>query len=171
MLSRATLCVLVTVFVAFPPSAGAATTAIAREATIAKSSRIPTPDATILEQGCPDGGGPCSAGRLLYIPRGTSAFSREHELGHAFDAQYLDAGERFALQHRMGLPDGPWIRGTGMTADGYSSPSEWMADAYAACRLGLIPGRRWTTAYGYEPTKRQHRVVCGTLSRAGRDLA
>jgi hypothetical protein len=133
------------------------------------SHEIPAPVVAIVADSCPDGSGmPCASQseRVAYIPDGTSRFSREHELGHIFDAEYMDAGERQRFETLVGL-SGPWIQGTGM--EGTKSPAEWFADAYAACRLHLTPGSNWTLAYGYDPSKREHRAVCGFMARAARD--
>lgn len=129
---------------------------------------IPSPKVTVLAESCPDGsGGPCAnqESRTIYLPTGTSSFAREHELGHIFDVQYLSEGERNRFQ-TLAKIKGEWNPGTGATAAGMRSPAERFADAYAACRLGLVPGANWTVGYGYNPTRKQHRAVCGFLRRA-----
>lgn len=136
----------------------------ADDAAIASRSGIPSPRATIIHAPCPDVGGSCAyADGRVYLARGASRFARQHELGHVFDTQFLDEGERNKLQRLLGLPRGPWFDGTG---EGSASPSEMFADAYAACRLQLDPMGLWQVSYGYLPTRRQHRLVCATIVRA-----
>lgn len=144
-------------------------------ATIAAIAALAVPNATIIPEACPNGSGmPCAerATATIYVPDGTSRFGREHELGHLFDAQFLDDGERNALKRAMGLPvSRPWSTGTGLTAGGLASPSEKFADLYAACRLRMDPDRRWETGYDYQPSRRALRLACGVLARAGADHA
>jgi hypothetical protein len=61
----------------------------------------------------------------IFLPGNTDyAFIEQHELGHAYDRDFLDAGER----HRIGV------------ALGYRGwPEEAFADFYAGCRLRLDP--------------------------------
>lgn len=128
---------------------------------------IPAPNATLVRAPCPDGSGvPCTIRTTdtVYVPAGTSRFAVQHELGHLYDEQRLDDGERAKLQRLMGLPPGPWRAGTGLA--GVRSPSERFADAYAACRLRLDPEGRWESAYDYQPTSRQHARMCRTIARA-----
>lgn len=163
---------LALVFLAAPASAQAS------EAAIASRSGIPTPALTLVSQPCPEGGlevsgVSCSyaAQGLAYSPVEEGAFIREHEIGHVFDVQYLDDGERSKLTRDMGLGAAPWYHATGLDCVGAACPSEWFADAYASCRLRLDPRREWTTSYDYQPSERRNRIVCGTIRRAGRDLA
>lgn len=131
---------------------------------------IPAPAVVTVAASCPDGSGaPCSAGSTIYIPPGTEPFALQHEIGHAFDAYYLDAGERHRFQTLAKTDGGLWSPGTGMTPEGLRSPAEKFADAYAACRLGLTPSENWTESYGYMPTRKQHRAVCSFIKRAALD--
>lgn len=135
---------------------------------------IPSPRALVVYGPCPDAtaASACTYADqgLIYAPKGTSRFAIEHERGHVFDQQLLGPGERHALQGAMGLPESrPWRTGTGLTAEGLSSPSERFADLYAACRLRLDPETRWESAYDYQPSRRAFRHACGVVRRAGRD--
>lgn len=128
---------------------------------------IIAPTATIVREPCPDPDAPseCVIGSTIYYPANASRFALEHGRGHVFDHEYLDDGERHKLARLMGA-SGPWrVEGaTGLA--GLHAPSERFADAYAACRLGLDPETRWESGYDYQPTRRQLRRVCGTISRA-----
>jgi hypothetical protein len=102
-------------------------------------------------------------------------FARLHELGHAFDATMMDAGERERFSRILRLRDLLWTwsyeEGGALIQDP-GTLAEKFADAYAACRLGLRvgSGRPWETGYGYYPTARQHRRACALVSAAARDL-
>lgn len=152
------------------PNARAAT-----EDAVAARSGIPTPRATVIDAPCPYtddeiSGVACaySDTATIYAPHDEGAFILEHELGHIFDVQYLDDGERHALVRALGLTAGPWDRGSGLDG-GNTSPIEWFADAYAACRLRLDPRHKWETAYDYQPSAKRHRKVCGIIRRASVD--
>lgn len=164
--------VLAPVF-AFCALAFCAPAASASDVTVADASRIPTPHALVITAACPDMDGQATAGACsfpdgrVYLPAGTDQFARQHELGHIFDAQYLDAGERNRATRLLGFPAGtPWRNGTGL--GGFDSPHELFADAYAACRLGLDPMSEWETSYDYAPTRRELRAMCGFIRRAAR---
>jgi hypothetical protein len=104
-------------------------------------------------------------------------FTRAHELGHAFDATMMDAGERERFVRLAGLfaDDELWastyVDEQGRLLDVGESPAEVFADAYASCRIGQIiaPGHQWETSTGYQPTAHVERVICGMITRAGRD--
>jgi hypothetical protein len=130
--------------------------------------------------GCYIGIGEADANGVVYAHGATftvdrTRFTRLHELGHAYDATMMDAGERNRFARLMGMNDLLWtwaddVDGVLIQAPG--TPAEKFADAYAACRMGLIvgSGHTWWTGYGYFPTARQHRRICGLITRAGRDL-
>lgn len=104
-------------------------------------------------------------------------FTKAHELGHAFDATMLDAGERERFVRLTGMfaDDELWVSTyvdeLGRLLDAGNSPAEVFADAYASCWTGQIiaPGHEWTTSTGFMPTARNERLICGMISRAGRD--
>jgi hypothetical protein len=103
-----------------------------------------------------------------------SRFARLHELGHAYDATMMDAGERNRFASLMDMSDLLWTWSDdidGAIVQSPGTPAEKFADAYAACRMGLVvgSGHTWWTGYGYFPTARQHRRICGVITRAGRD--
>jgi hypothetical protein len=102
-------------------------------------------------------------------------FAVLHELGHAYDATMMDAGERNRFARLAGMNDLLWTWSddvNGALVQGSGTPAERFADAYAACRMALVvgSGHTWWTSYGYLPTARQHRRICKTIARAGRDL-
>lgn len=89
-----------------------------------------------------------------------------HEMGHSFDLVVMRTRHRRAFKRTMGLRRPGWFAGK-------VAPSELFAEAYALCaRFG---SRRPSAArlgytgsiYGYRPTRRQHRVVCRLIVRAG----
>lgn len=104
-------------------------------------------------------------------------FTKEHELGHAFDATMMDAGERERFVRLTGMfaDDELWVSiyvdENDRVIDTGNSPAEIFADAYASCRIGQIiaPRYEWTTSTGYMPTARTEREICGMIARAGRD--
>jgi hypothetical protein len=129
---------------------------------------VPAPAAQIIAEPCPAQSevvapGACaySDGRV-YLPAGADRFVREHELGHVFDAQRLDAGERRKLKRILGLP----VSAAWAAPGSYEGGSERFADAYAACRLQMDPDGRWESSYDYTPTRAAFRQVCATISRA-----
>lgn len=137
---------------------------------------IPAPNATVVRATCPvpTATGLCASreDRVVYVAGNADRFAFEHELGHLFDAQFLDDGERNALKRAVAIPvDRPWNLGTGLTKEGLASPSERVADLYAACRLRLDPDTRWETAYDYQPSRKQFRRACGVLRRAAFDYS
>jgi hypothetical protein len=100
---------------------------------------------------------------IVYLPAGSDAFTREHEIGHIFDAQELNGAERAHLEALLEYPAGtPWWTGDG---DGFNSPGERFADIYAACQLHLDPTRRWQTAYDYIPTAARFARDCAAIQR------
>jgi hypothetical protein len=122
---------------------------------------------TVHNAPCPDGGGDCAyaATAQIYVEDG-DPFALWHEIGHVFDAQRLSDRDRGWFERKLRLT-GPWTSGTGL--DGLRSPSEWFADAYAACALGLSPDHGvWVVAYGYDPPARRHRAICRAIRRVGR---
>jgi hypothetical protein len=139
------------------------------------------PYVTVIHASCPDAptSDPAScadpADATIYLMRGSDQFARQHELGHLYDAELLDDTERAAITPLLGAPAGtPWTRDDCVQ---HLCPNEMVADAYAACRLGLEPqpfrrhGRRistgWQTSYGYSPaTNRRHARTCAAISRA-----
>jgi hypothetical protein len=132
---------------------------------------IPGPSAVTVEYAdCPyyDDGGSCADPEhaVVYLAD-DDAFTRQHELGHLFDAQRLDDRERTALAPLLDEPDdAAWDAATGEQCAGAACPSERFADAYAACRLGWSPnGGEWADAYGYSPTPRTHRRMCAAIRR------
>lgn len=145
----------------------------ASEAKFASATGIPTPAATLIDAPCPDASPEATTsicayqdGRI-YLPHGSGRFAREHELGHQFDTQYLQPGERNKATRLLGFAMGtPWRNGTG--TGGFDSPHELFADAFAACRLQLDPGSDWETSYDYAPTRREFRAVCAFIRRASR---
>jgi hypothetical protein len=128
---------------------------------------IPAPTVRVVHEPCPDSDAVACTVRAtatVYVTPGADRFAVQHELGHLFDAQRLDDGERAKLERLLALPGRPWRSGTGL--EGLLSPSERFADAYAACRLRLDPDRNWMSAYDYEPSRRGFRKTCATIARA-----
>jgi hypothetical protein len=131
---------------------------------------IPGPLAVTVEYGpCPDsdGGGSCADTQqaIVYLDSDDD-FTRQHELGHLFDAQRLDGSERSGLAQLLGAPaDAPWDVGTDEQCLEAVCPSERFADAYATCRLKFSPDGEWADAYGYTPSPRTHRRVCAAIRR------
>lgn len=131
---------------------------------------------------------------VIYAPIGLDRFSLAHEKGHLFDAEVLTDHDRAVLMARMGLRPGPWTTSkvitdptTGLSVleerGGYNCtpqkcPNELFADAYASCRLHMMPVRRdhrgrlvysWQSAYGWTPkTNATERGVCRTIRNAAR---
>jgi hypothetical protein len=73
----------------------------------------------------------------------------EHERGHLYDWNALRDRDRGDFRDLFGrIRDDRW-RGL---------PSEWFAEAYARCSFHTPADRE--TAYGYDPTPRQHLAAC-----------
>jgi hypothetical protein len=92
-----------------------------------------------------------------------AVWTTNHELGHAYDASFVDLEERQRFAAHLHHPDWPW-RIPVEVVDGVlvQAPSlaELFADVYAACRLWhLKPG--WAESLGaYSATYRSHRRTC-----------
>lgn len=128
-------------------------------------------------------------GTAIHVDDVNYKFGVAHEAGHVFDEQYLDPGERqrFAelvsriydkkgrLVGHDGRQDMPWFRiaenPDGTVTSGFGDIGELFADAYASARLGRIraPNHMWDTAYGYEPTEKQHRLIAKFMVHAALD--
>jgi hypothetical protein len=135
---------------------------------------IPGPRTVTVEYGpCPDSedGGSCAdTERAIVYLDDDDDFTRQHELGHLFDAQRLDGPERAALARLLDAPDdAPWDAGTDEQCDDTVCPSERFADAYATCRLRFSPDGEWADGYGYAPSVRTHRRVCAAIRRYADD--
>jgi hypothetical protein len=101
--------------------------------------------------------------RRVYIRRGLRhpRTILYHELGHVFDLIVLNRRERLAFKRIMHLPRRRRWFGV------EQPPSEWFADGYALCaRHRRISRRARRTAYGYNPSARQHAAVCRLIRRA-----
>jgi hypothetical protein len=133
---------------------------------VADASRVPLPPRlTVHHAPCPynpvgtlQEDRACSGDEDVWISSRADRFDRWHEIGHVFDAQVLTDSDREYLTRLLGIKPGEWVR------DSYRDPSEFFADAYAACALGLDPDHHWVTGYGYEPTRRQHHAVCNAIA-------
>lgn len=124
-------------------------------------------------------------GAVIHVIDPRDKFTVRHELGHAFDAQYMDAGERQRFATLLacdrygcnGEQDLYWTTAgddplTGMYVTDPGSVSEKFADAYAACRSRYViaSDHVWETGYGYSPpTNRQHLRVCRMIANAAKD--
>jgi hypothetical protein len=120
-----------------------------------------------MTEGCYD-----DTANTLYVDRGVDRFGINHELGHAYDEDYMDATERQRFATLVGAPRDAW-NATTVTPDGYlvqsdDAVSELFADAYAACRLRMLPmiGHDWVLVYGYMPRAPRHVKICGLIARA-----
>jgi hypothetical protein len=102
-------------------------------------------------------------------------FQTAHELGHAFDETMVDTGERNRFATLLGKKTAAWSASyTDPSSRLIQTPgslSELFADAYANCFLGHVvaPDHVWEAGYGYYPTARAHRLICGMIKRAGAD--
>jgi hypothetical protein len=94
-------------------------------------------------------------------------FARGHETGHAFDQEVLSDGDRHYFQRLLHAPAGSWNRGTGATAEGLVSPSEWFADFYGAAAIRLDPRHDGVSAYATIGPKRLKRFEAA-LARLGK---
>lgn len=92
-------------------------------------------------------------------------YNYAHELFHVLDAQVLTDQDRARFQKILKL-DGPWDQGTG-TKGGFNSPSEKVADYYAAAALGLdLVGKNRQVVGSYaQPTPRRLRRMGRSFER------
>jgi hypothetical protein len=161
--------VRIALYVALAAAIGLAQAAPARAGSM---NGIPGPlDVSVVHGECPfyaDGGSCADPVRAIVYLDTDDEFTRQHELGHLYDAQRLDAGERAALARSLDVPARtPWDAHTGPDCVTTTCPSERFADAYGTCRLGWTPDGEWADAYGYDPTARTHRRVCAAIRRYG----
>lgn len=165
----------------------AATPAAGRERRVHRPP-LPSPVPQVVVGECPGFEGGCYLGRddtdstgRVYATGAAFVVTRDrfailHEFGHAYDATMMDPGERNRFAHLMDMNDLLWTWSytdeAGHVIQSGSSPAELFADAYANCRMGHIvaSGHVWESGYGYYPRPRQHRLICGMIARAGRDL-
>lgn len=156
-------------FVVFLAALAAAPAARADMHGVASPGRV-----QLVEEGCPsDPAHPCADVQrgVIYVPRGSEPFAKQHELGHVFDFRRLALADREAFMRLMRRPAVArcgWLEvppaGCPLTPAG-----EMFGSAYAACRLGLRPDRgQWVSTYGYEPGPKRHRRVCKWMRGLGR---
>lgn len=148
----------------------------------AREARLPTiplpqPMPRIVEGECPglDDAAGCYLGDVIYVGDIRDRFAKLHELGHAFDEAMLDPGERNRIARLMHKANLLWtwtdVDSEGRYVQGWGTPAEEFADAYANCRMRHMPGATVMQAgYDYYPTRRQHRLLCGVIARAGQDV-
>ena len=150
---------------------------------------LPTPLPEIIDAHCP---GLTEAGGCYFSPgngdasgrvyargavfsRGRDRFSTLHEMGHAFDATMMDAGERnrfaWLLSRDLEVWTYSYTDDDGRLIQAGNSLAEVFADAYANCRMGHErgSGEEWEAGYDYYPEASTHRQVCRLITRAGQD--
>ncbi len=89
----------------------------------------------------------------------------DHERGHVWDWYHLRDKYRARFQHIfVALTGLDWWQPFGRDN---RSPGEWFAEGYMRCSLHLPAN--YPSAYGYDPTPRQHRKVCRTIWQADGD--
>jgi hypothetical protein len=130
----------------------------------------PSPMPVIVHAPCPEDP---EAGGCYYPPTNPTyqhrlyfagdRFAFQHELGHAFDAVEIDAGERARFARLAGRAGAPWAASSAQDREGLA---ETFADAYALCRLGYSGRARWQTSTSYTATPRRHRRVCAFIAHA-----
>lgn len=102
------------------------------------------------------------APNIVYVDTHTLADAalrtRNHELGHIFDYNYMDDGARNRFRTIM-RESRTW---RSVTAE---SPHERFAEAFTLCVRSVRFPRSNGGAYGYAPTVRQHRAICGMIQR------
>jgi hypothetical protein len=124
----------------------------------------PSPMPDVIRQDCPVGidvvcflsRGP-SGRPSVYLSNTRDEFNREHELGHAYDFEQLDDGERRAIAHALGYQ--AW-------------PVEEFANFYAGCRMVVTPKRNpmyddAKTFYGKFRSVPRIARRCRLIARAG----
>lgn len=103
-------------------------------------------------------------------------FTILHELGRAFDATMMDAGERNAFADLLDREDEMWSSSyedeEGRVIEDPRSLAGVFGNAYANCRMGHVvaSGHTWEAGYDYFPTARQHRAICAMITRAAVDV-
>jgi hypothetical protein len=130
----------------------------------------PSPMPVVVHAPCPDDP---DAGGCYYPPAHPrfqhriyftgDRFTFQHELGHAFDAVEMDAGERARFARLVSRVRVPWAASSTHDREGLA---ETFADAYALCRLGYTGRTRWETSTSYTPTPRRHGRVCELIAQA-----
>jgi hypothetical protein len=119
---------------------------------VASRLHVPLPDAYIHRGECPVVAGAACAYQNtgdIWLPADSDRFTLAHELGHMFDAQFLDDRERKWLRRLMHAPGGDWGREWGA--------AEWFADYYATCAIRPRP-HEFTTGYISFPIPNLQRV-------------
>lgn len=106
----------------------------------------------------------CSQGDHVYAD---DVVSLMHELGHQFDYNNLDDGERATLAPELGLAGVAWMNCGAVDVAGYGRcPAERFADAYQSCAFRNTPPAHERTqpfGYGWTPTRAMWRRVCHQL--------
>jgi hypothetical protein len=107
-------------------------------------------------------------GETIYYVGRLDPFVRNHELGHVFDDELLNDGDRHFFTRMMGLR-GPWVQAPtevlGALQGGDRSPNEWFADWYANARLGNDPARAWVYGYADMPSARTFHQFIAAVTR------
>lgn len=110
-----------------------------------KAPPLPNPMPPIAIASCP--GAPETDGcyrsdvNQIWLRRRAGAFMLAHELGHAFDAQRLDDGERHRFARLVDALDAPWLP-SGDYDLNLDYAGEDFADTYAECWLGYRRANR-----------------------------
>jgi hypothetical protein len=150
----------------------------------APSVPLPPTMPTIVAQDCP---GTSHAGcadldhMIAYVTAARPRFAVNHEIGHFADAETMDPGEQNRWMTLVHAPQRAWWASSalpdGTTVISRGAPGEQFADAYATCRLDMMPeGTRrrdgtvtgsWASSTTYTPrTNANQRRNCAFIRRA-----
>jgi hypothetical protein len=98
----------------------------------------------------------------VWMAPGFTRHEYMHELGHVFDYQRGETAN-FRFRFAALLRDRRAWR-----SDGGNSLHEQFAEAYAFCATGVHPADAGSYGYGYNPSRRVHRLICRAIRGAAK---
>jgi hypothetical protein len=113
-----------------------------------------------------EGAKACALNREIHLWPHSGAYIQrtifEHEEGHLFDEERMTDEARAEFEAILGLTEEEWRPERKVTDSEGGPPFELFAQAYALC--ALVANRdevvEWENAYGYWPTRPQHKAIC-----------
>lgn len=115
----------------------------------------------------------CYDGTSIWVVKHADSFTVAHEIGHAYDDQVMSWPERYEFARLIGRPLTHALDWWVYKPKFFQA--ELFADAYATCRLQMLPNSYstnkvsyggWITSYGYYPYSNDfQRRICRAIKR------